>query len=292
MEPYRGAISAEASGRVLFSDHADRVAYPASVTKLMTALLVLEDVKAGKYTFFDKITATPDVYRCEPSWVGIKPGEKMSVRDLMLALMVESANDAAIALGVNASGSFAGFVARMNTRAKELGMNSTVYYNPNGLPPNPRRKYPWKNFNVSTASDQLKLATELLKHPEILEFSSVKTCDLIKTPEGFRVSITRQVNRPTRETKLSTGETLVKNLRNHNNVMVKDKLKIFGADGKECVDGLKTGYIDAGGSSVVLTGVRKGKRVIVVVLGSQRSEMRDEHARRLLADALDAQGLF
>lgn len=290
--PYVGAASADASGRVLFADNANRAAYPASVTKLMTALLVLEDVRTGKYSFFDKVTATADVYKCEPSWVGIKPGEKMSVRDLMMALMVESANDAAIALGVHSAGSFSGFVARMNARAKELGMNNTTYYNPNGLPPNPARKYPWKNFNVSTAADQLKLAVQILKYPEILEFSSVKTCDLVKTAEGFRVSVTRQVNRPLKETKLAPGETLVKNLRNHNNVMVKDKLKIFGPDGKECVDGLKTGYIDAGGSSVILTGVRNGRRVVVVVLGSDGTKVRDEHARRLLTDALDAQSLF
>lgn len=299
--PYRGAVSADASGRVLFADNADRPAYPASVTKLMTALLVLEDVRAKKYTFFDKVTATPDVYRCEPSWVGIKPGEQMTVRDLLLALMIESANDAAIALGIHSAGSFDGFVAKMNARAKELGMNATTYYNPNGLPPNKAKRYPWKNFNVSTAADQLKLAVQLLKYSEILEFTSVKTADLVKTPTGFRVSVTRQVNRPLRETKFAPGESLVKNLRNHNNVMVKDKKKVIGPDGKECVDGLKTGYIDAGGSSIVLTGTRKGKRVIVVVLGSDSqldakgrvvkggSEIRDEHARRLLVDALDAQ---
>lgn len=292
VSPYVGAVSADASGRILFADNANRLAYPASVTKLMTALLILEDVRSGKYSFFDKVTATADVYKCEPSWVGIKPGEKMSVRDLMMALMVESANDAAIALGVHSAGSFSGFVARMNARAKELGMTNTVYYNPNGLPPNPARKYPWKSFNSSTAADQLKLAVQLLKYPEILEFSSVKTCDLVKTAEGFRVNVTRQVNRPLRETKLAPGETLVKNLRNHNNVMVKDKLKVFGPDGKECVDGLKTGYIDAGGSSVILTGVRNGRRVIVVVLGSDGTKVRDEHARRLLTDALDAQSLF
>lgn len=300
--PYMGAISADSSGRVLFSDHADRPAYPASVTKLMTALLVLEDIRANKYGFLDKVTATPDVARCEASWVGLKTGDKMSVRDLLLALMVESANDAAIALGVHSAGSFGGFVERMNARAKELGMNSTTYYNPNGLPPNPGRRYPWKNFNVSTASDQLKLAVQILKYPEVLEFTSVKTCDLIKTADGFRVSITRQVNRPQRETKLAPGEKLVMQLRNHNNVMVKDKKKVYGPDGKESVDGLKTGYIDAGGSSVVITGQRSGKRVIAVVLGcdaqldakgrvlKKSADVRDENARRLIVDALDAQG--
>ena len=120
--PYRGAACCDASGRVLLADNADREAYPASVTKLMTALLVLEDVRAKRYGFFDKVTATPDVARSEASWIGLKAGDKVTVRDLMIALMVHSANDAAIALGVNSAGSFDGFVARMNTRARELGM--------------------------------------------------------------------------------------------------------------------------------------------------------------------------
>ena len=72
-DPYVGAISADAqSGRVLFRDNADREAYPASVTKLMTALLVLEDVKKGKYALEDKVVATAEAYQSEPSWIGIK----------------------------------------------------------------------------------------------------------------------------------------------------------------------------------------------------------------------------
>ena len=287
--PYVGALCADAkSGRVLFSDNADAEAYPASVTKLMTLFLVLEDVKAGRYTLDSTAVATADAYRCEPSWIGIKAGESMSVRDLCLALMVESANDAAIVLAVNSSGSFDAFVERMNSRAAALGMTKTRYYNPNGLPPNASKKYPWKSFNTTTASDQLKLALALLRHPAVLEFTSVKTCDLVKTKGGFRVSVTRRVNAPQQRTRLAEGETLVKQLCNHNNVMVKDKQKIFNTDGSETVDGFKTGYIDAGGSSIVITGLRGGKRAIAVVLGSASAKERDEHASRLLCDALGA----
>ena len=285
--PYVGAISVDAAtGRVLFEDKADAEAYPASVTKLMTLLLVLEDVKAGKYGLDDKVEATADAYKSEPSWVGIKVGEKMSVRDLCAALMVESANDAAIVLGVHASGSFDAFVARMNARAAELGMTRTKYYNPNGLPPNAAKRYPWKSFNVSTARDQMVLARALLKRPEVLSFTSIKTADLIKTADGFRTSVTRRTNEPNVATTPADGERIIKQLQNHNNVMRTDKLKVVNADGTEAVDGLKTGYIDAGGSSIVLTGRNKGKRVIVVVLGSSSSKERDEEARKLLVDAL------
>ena len=287
--PYVGAICADAAtGRILSTDNAAAEAYPASVTKLMTLFLVLEDVHAGKYDLDSMAVATPDVNRCEASWIGIKVGESMSIRDLCLALMVESANDAAIVLAVNSAGSFDDFVARMNSRAAELGMVKTRYYNPNGLPPNSARRYPWKSFNVSTAADQLKLALAILKFPEALEFTSVKTCDLVKTKGGYRASVTRRVNEPLRKTELAPGESIVKNLCNHNNVMVKDKQKIFNPDGREAVDGLKTGYIDAGGSSVVITGSRGGKRAVAVVLGSSSSKERDEHAARLISDALGA----
>jgi len=288
--PYVGAVSVDLkSGDTVFAANPDAEAYPASVTKLMTALLVLEDVKAGRYALASQVVATADVYRSEPSWVGLKVGEKMSVGDLLTALMVESANDAAIALAVNSAGSVEAFVAKMNAKAKALGMNSTVYYNPNGLPPNPAKRYPWKSFNVSTAADQAKLAVEMLrKHPSIIDFTSVKTCDLVKTSEGYRVSVTRQTNKGERATQLAEGEKLVKAMKNHNNVMRTDKLKIVNADGSEAVDGLKTGYIDAGGSSVVLTAKRGNRRVIVVVLGSSTSKERDVAARGLAGDALCA----
>lgn len=287
MNPYVGAVSADAStGRIIVADGEEREAYPASVTKLMTALIVLEDVSAGRYSLDDMVTATVDVYKSEASWVGIKAGEKMSVGDMLYALMVESANDVAIALGVNSAGSLDAFVAKMNDRASALGMTRTRYFNPNGLPPG--KRYPWKKFNVTTAADQLKLALALFKHPKIFDYTSVKTCDLIRTAYGYRISVTRSANASASESKLSSGEKLIKSLRNHNNILRVDKKKIFNPDGREAVDGLKTGYIDAGGSSIVLTGKRAGKRAVVVVLGSMSSSLRDEHARRLLEDALGA----
>ncbi len=267
--PYMGMLAVDASnGRVLFADSPDARAYPASVTKLMTAYLVLDDIKAGKLKMTDKVTASPvksraDSHLRQPSCVGLKPGESMDVDTLLKVLLVHSANDAAVFLAEKCSGTMDAFVARMNAKAKSLSMNSTVYYNPNGLPPYEKAKV--RNFNVSTCSDQAKLARALLRdHPEILKYTSIKVCPVA----------------------LSDGKT--QNFRNHNNVMVKDKLKIVNADGKEAVDGLKTGYIDAGGSSVVLTGKRGGKRAIVVVLGSNSAAERDENARRCMDDALDA----
>ena len=273
--PYVGAMAVDAhTGRVLFRDNANAPAYPASITKLMTALLVLEDVSAGKYDFNAVVTATPDVYKAEPSWVGVKPGETMTVESLLYALMVQSANDAAIMLGVHSAGSLDGFVARMNARAAQLGMASTRYYNPNGLPP--KRKNGTKDFNVTTCEDQVKLAMAILKYPRILKYTSVKVWPA--TYDGVRPITGLNLAKQPEQRKFI----------NHNNVMVKDKLKIYNPDGREAIDGLKTGYIDAGGSSLVLTGRRDGKRAIVVVLGSDSARLRDENARRIMIDALGA----
>lgn len=296
--PYRGAIAANSQGRVVFEDGADRLAYPASVSKLMTALLILDDIRQGRYSFETKVVATADVRMSEPSWIGLKPGDQMSVRDLLYALMVMSANDGAIALAVHSAGTMDAFVARMNARAERLGMLSTRYYNPNGLPPNPKRGYSWTANNITTARDQLKLAMELLKYSEILAFTSAQACDLIRTESGYRVSLVQAVNHATISTRLRQGERIVRRIANHNNVMCNPKFKISNADSRNAVDGFKTGYIDAGGSSVILTASREGKRVIVVVLGSdgeknpfglttkKSGEVRDENARRILADAL------
>ncbi len=281
-----GRVETRKDWRIICDDASDRPAYPASVSKLMTLLLVMEDVRRGKYDFESEVVATADVGRCEPSWVGLKAGEKMTVRDLCLALMVESANDAAIALGVNASGSFDAFVARMNARAAELGMRNTRYYNPNGLPPNPAKRYPWKSFNVSTAADQLRLAKVLVEMPETFEFTSVKTCDLIKVVGGFRVAVTRRAGEAERKSRLAEGEKLVKQMLNHNNILRQDKLRLFDSNGREAVDGLKTGYIDSGGSSIVLSARNGECRALVVVMGSSSSSERDDNAWRLMTDAL------
>ena len=274
--PYRGAISIDAqTGQVLSESGADVKAYPASVTKLMTAYLVLDDVAAGRLKLTDAVVASKcvtkaDAHYRQPSCIGLAPGEAKSVDEMLVWLMVHSANDAAIYLAEKCSGSVAAFVARMNAKAKQLGMASTAYYNPNGLPPPPSAKE--RRFNVSTCRDQVRLARALLKaHPEILRYTSIKN---IKLPAP-NVRDRRRVMEP-------------RNIVNHNNLMVKNKLKVINPDGSEAIDGLKTGYIDAGGSSIVLTGKRKGKRAIVVVLGSARAAERDEHAGRLLNDALSA----
>ena len=266
-----GAIAVDAAtGKVLFEDHADTLARPASVTKLMTLLLVLEDMHAMKYDPTTRVTASVRCSQEKPSVVGLKPGQSMTIDDLLLSIMVKSANDAAVLLAENSTARNAGreiqpgdlqaFVVRMNSRAKQLGMENTHYETPNGYPPKPGSKRP---FDTSTCRDLVKLARKIVTMPEVFRFTKTKLC-----------TVTDGAGQPLK-------------MVNHNNILVKDKKKILNEKGESEVDGLKTGYIDAGGSSIVLTGIRNGKRAIVVVVGSQTSKLRDEHARKLMVDALD-----
>ncbi|MBO7166493.1 MAG: D-alanyl-D-alanine carboxypeptidase [Kiritimatiellae bacterium] len=270
--PYQGAISFDAdTGRILFSDRANEIAYPASVTKLMTLLLVVEDLYKGVYEASDKVTASWRACQEKPSIAGLKPGQQMTVDDLLFTLMVKSANDSAVALAEfsvarNANreiekGDLEIFIRRMNDKAKELGMTKTNYQTPNGYPPKPGSKKP---FDTSTAADLVKLASAVIKYPLVFRYTNKKI-----------VTVTDGAGKPLR-------------FVNHNNILVKNKWKILNKKGESEVDGLKTGYIDMGGSSIILTGKRRGHRAVVIVLGSDRAPMRDENARRLMVEALDA----
>ena len=273
--PYVGAIAVDAAtGKVLFEDHADTVARPASVTKLMTLLLVLEDMHAMKYDPTTRVTASVRCSQEKPSVVGLKPGQSMTVDDLLLSIMVKSANDAAVLLAENSTARNAGreiqggdlqaFVQRMNEKAQALGMASTSFVTPNGYPP-PHGS--GKPYDTSTARDLVKLARALVKYSEVYRWTSAKTY--------------------TMKTVVNKQGQPVKFL-NHNNILRMDKKKIVNAQGESEVDGLKTGYAEYCGSSIILSGKRNGHRAIVIVVGSETSKLRDEHARRLMVDALDA----
>ena len=276
--PYRGAIAVDAdTGRILFSDNMRTPGYPASVTKLMTFLLVLEDIQAGLYGLNDRAVASPFASLMEPSKVDIRPGQSMTIHDLLLSIMVKSANDAAEVLAEHSARAHlrrrgapsdlspeelcAEFVARMNLRAKELGMRDTRYASPNGLPP-PRRSK--RGFDVSTAADLVELGKVLVRMPKALSYTSRASCTVTD----------------------GSGKTLT--LAGHNYFIPGNPdPKRLCTPLPEC-DGLKTGYTSASGCSIMLTAHRNGRRVIVVVLGSAGRHEREKAAGHILRDALDA----
>lgn len=147
-----GAICMDAdSGKVLWAKDAETPRYMASCTKIMTALLLIEH---GKLT--DKITAPPDIMKTGESSMHLKPGEQVSVLDMLYALMLRSANDGCVASADYVAGSVPKFVDMMNARAKLIGCQHTHFMNPNGLH-DPQ--------HYTTAHDLALIAREAMKNP-------------------------------------------------------------------------------------------------------------------------------
>lgn len=122
------------NGRVLYAEDIDDQWYPASLTKLMTAYVVFEALKAGQVTMETKITTSAAAHAQPPSKIGLPVGGQMSVELGLQALIVKSANDVAVMLAEGVGGTEQAFVDRMNATARRLGMTNTRYVNPNGLP--------------------------------------------------------------------------------------------------------------------------------------------------------------
>ena len=168
--PYAAALLLEAeSGTVLFAHHPDLQRSPASTQKLVLELVVLELAKAGKISLEDSVLVSRRAARTGGSQVFLKRGEVFTLRELMEAAAIASANDACVAIAEHISGSTAGFVKLMNERAQSLGMHKTRVVNVHGLDNTPRGK-----GNLSTARDLSEIARALLAHPEALEWSSTR----------------------------------------------------------------------------------------------------------------------
>jgi len=173
-DPYVGAIVVDAeTGAVLFEDAADRKTYPASVVKLMSLLLTLEAADRHEIAFADPVRVTAEAARTGGSQVYLAENEVVTVDDLLFALMIQSANDAAAALAIYVGGSRNGFVERMNARAKELGMTNTRFTSPHGLPPSKGQEP-----DITTPRDIARLARAVLSRPGALRYTSTKVHSL------------------------------------------------------------------------------------------------------------------
>jgi D-alanyl-D-alanine carboxypeptidase (penicillin-binding protein 5/6) len=247
-DPYSGAIVIDAAtGKVLFEDNADAKAYPASITKLMVLLVILDAVEARRLTLDEPVTVTAQASTIGGSQVYLKEGEVFPVDELLYALIVQSANDAATALAIHYAGSKSAFVELMNKRAQEIGMRDTVFHSVNGLPPE-KGQLP----DVSTPRDIARLCRELLKRPDALRYTSVKR-------RLFRTD---------------AAEPFV--MVNHNRLLGR----------VEGCDGLKTGYFRAAGFSIAATAAKEDKRAIAVVLGALNKRVRNAKAQEILARGL------
>ncbi len=250
--PYLGAIVVDAAtGRVLFEDRADAKGYPASVQKLMDLLIILDKLKQGQLSLQDSVPVSAKAAKTGGSQVWLAEKETFSLEEMLYALMVQSANDAAVALAEKVAGSTDAFVDLMNQKAKELGMANTMFHSVHGLPPGRGQEH-----DVTTARDFAVLCRELItKHPEALQYTSTRE-------RTFRPNAGKK--------------TVV--MRTHNHLL----------GHVEGCDGLKTGYFAQAGFSIAVTAAQHGQRVIVMVLDSPDLKTRDKHASELVAKGFAA----
>lgn len=163
----KSAVLMEAqTGTVLYEMNADQGLPPASVTKIMTLLLVMEAVEQGKIGWNDMVTASAHACSMGGSQIYLKEGERMSVEDMVKSVVIASANDAALALAEHIAGSEESFVKMMNEKALQLDMLNTKFENTNGLDDTTLNHY-------TSARDISIMSRELIKHEKILEYSSI-----------------------------------------------------------------------------------------------------------------------
>ena len=188
-----------ASGEVLCAFNENESLPPASVTKIMTLLLVMEEIDHGRLSLTDTVTASSYATSMGGSQIYLKEGEQMSVEDMLKSVVIASANDAAVALAEHISGSEDAFVKRMNERAAELGMKNTRFENTNGLDDTTEN-------HVTSALDIAIMSRELIKHRKVLEYSST-WMDTIRNGEFGLTNTNRLVRFYKGATGLKTGST-------------------------------------------------------------------------------------
>lgn len=225
----------------------------ASLTKMMVALLTIEDIKAGIIDWKTPVKVTKEASLVMDSRVFLKEGAIVTVEDLFEAAMIRSGNDAAFLLAQWGCGTEDYFVQRMNEKAQELGMKNTRYWNSNGLPGIQKGN----KDNYSTAEDLLILAREALKHPEYVEIAS-REKEVIHN--GYN------------QLEYENRNKLVKYYKNE-------------------IDGLKTGYTKNAKTCIVATSKRCDHRVISIVLGVESSTTRNDIAVNMFNNYYKSIGL-
>ena len=164
-ENAKSAILIEAStGKVLFEKNADEKLHPASMTKMMSMLLIIEAIENGVIKWDQVVQVSENASSMGGSQILLETGEKMSVRDLFKGVAIASGNDAVVALAETVAGSVNNFVSMMNKRASELGLTNTNFKNPHGLD---------DANHYSSSRDMSIIARELVKHKEVLEYTKI-----------------------------------------------------------------------------------------------------------------------
>ncbi|MCU1230074.1 MAG: D-alanyl-D-alanine carboxypeptidase [Acidobacteria bacterium] len=235
---YTAAFVIEPSTRrVLFEENAHLPLPTASMAKMMTLLITMEEIQAGRLKLDSPVTISPRASKMGGSQIYAKDGQTFPVQTLLAATMIQSANDAAQALAEKIAGSSENFADIMNQRAKALGLKETTFYDPHGLPnaANP------KQINMMSAHDLAILGLELMKYPLMREYA--------KTP-----------------TMPFTNGTFTSGLTNPNHLVNPKKQNYYDA-----ATGIKTGYSAPAGFCVTASAKRGDMELVCVIMGAKTS---------------------
>ena len=234
-----GVLMEASTGKIIFEKNKDEKVAVASMTKMVAQILILEAIEKGEIKWTDKVTASSNASSMGGSQIFLSTGEVLTVEEMMKGISMASANDATVAMAEFLKGTEIDFVKEMNKKVKALGLKNTQFKNCTGLD---------EEGHYSTAYDMAIIAKELLKHEEILKFSS-KYEDYLRvdTPNKFWLVNT-------------------------------NKLVRF----YEGADGLKTGHTDAAKYCLAATAKKNDMRLIAIVLGEEVSKVRNSETMALL----------
>ena len=239
-----GILMEVETGKILYEKDSNTRRSPASVTKVMTLLLIFEQLESGKLSLDDIVTTSAHAKSMGGSQVFLEEGEQQNVETMIKCIVIASGNDASVAMAEHIAGSEQSFVDRMNQRALELGMKNTHFADCCGLTDS--------DAHYTTAYDIALMSRELIRnHPQIFEYSSI-----------WMENITHVTKQGTKEFGLSNTNKLIR--------------FYSGATG------LKTGFTSGAGYCLSASAMRDGMELIAVVMGAETSQSRNAACKSLL----------
>lgn len=240
-----GIVINATTGQVIYSKNPHTPLYPASTTKILTAIIILEDLKLE-----DVVTIDAEATRAGGSHIALQPDEKVSVKDLLYALMVSSANDAAVALAKQHSGSIEAFAKVMNERAKEMGAINSHFENPNGMP---------NEKHLTTSYDLAMIAKYAMTNENFRALASARRYEIQPT------------NKQTEIRYLNSTTSLFKGMAGSDKKITVDGKETLTA--YEYADGIKRGYTEDAQYCFVGSATKEERKLITVILKSSAEAM-------------------
>lgn len=239
--PYKAILLGDDKGKIYYSENADMIHPLASVTKVMTIMVVFDEIEKGRVKLTDKVKISTKVASIGGSRIYMKRGDIFTLEDLIKATAIYSANNAAYAIAEYVSnGDIDSFIKKMNKKAKDIGAEGELeFHTPNGLPPHMTKK----GMDIGTAKGIYKMSIAAEKYKKYMEIASMKNEEIGNGQDG----------------KIK--------LRNRNHLL-----------GKEGVYGIKTGNHSKAGYNITVVSNKDNAKIFTVVLGSPTYKIRDKSA--------------